>query len=385
MDLIYNFQTTHKIIMGEGALKNIYEEIESLNCKSIVIITDPGIIKSGVIKSLLIILENKNFKYEIFDKVEADPNYKIVYDAVELCKKVKADLIIGIGGGSSMDIAKVTSIMLTNPGSIENYFGINLVRIAGVKKILIPTTAGTGSEVTPIAILSDEEEKLKKGVVSPYIYPDIAIIDPVLTVGLPPKITAATGMDALIHAIEAYTSINANELSDMFALKAIEYIYPNIRIAYSNGSDIKAREKMLTGSMLAGIAFANAGVTAVHAFAYPIGAEFHIPHGIANTIMFPPVIEFNLIGNLKKFSYLARLFGEKVDNLSHREAAKKFVDSIKTLAEDLNVPQKLSEFGVQEKHISELSNGVMKVTRLLNNNPRTIDYDDAVKIYKKAL
>ncbi len=385
MGSIYTFQTSHKIIIGKGALKSIIEEIEALNCKNIVIITDPGIIKSGVIKPLLRILEEGNLKYELFDKVEADPNYKIVYETVELCEKVKADLIIGIGGGSSMDIAKVTSILLTNRGDIKNYFGVNLVPSAGIKKILIPTTAGTGSEVTPIAILSDEEEKLKKGVVSPYLYPDIAILDPELTVGLPPEITAATGMDALIHAIEAYTSINANEISDMFAVKAINYIYPNIRIAYSNGSNIEAREKMLTGSMLAGIAFANAGVTAVHAFAYPIGAEFHIPHGIANTIMFPPVIEFNLIGNLKKFSYLAKLFGEKVDNLSEREAAKKFVDSIKTLADDLNVPQRLSEYGVKEEHISELAQGVMKVTRLLKNNPRTITYEDAVKIYKKAL
>jgi alcohol dehydrogenase class IV len=294
-------------------------------------------------------------------------------------------LIIGVGGGSSMDIAKVVSVLLTNRGDVKNYFGINLVSKPGVKKILIPTTAGTGSEVTPIAILSDEEEKLKKGIVSPYLYPETSIIDPELTVGLPPSITAATGMDALIHAIEAFTSINATELSDMFAIKAINYLYPNIRIAYSNGANIDAREKMLTGSMLAGIAFANAGVTAVHAFAYPIGAEFHIPHGIANTIMFAPVIEFNLIGNLNKFSLLAELFGEKIDNLSKREAAQIFVQSIKKLSEDINVPQRLSKYGVKEKDIPELAKGAMKVTRLLNNNPRNITLNDAIEIYNKAL
>ncbi len=381
----YTFQTSHKIIVGKGSLEKIIEEIKQMNCKNILIITDSGIIKSGVIKPLVRLFEDNSLNYEIFDKVEADPDYHIVYDAVEICEKIKSDLIIGIGGGSSMDIAKVTSVLTTNRGDIKNYFGINLIKKPGIKKILIPTTAGTGSEVTPIAILSDEEEKLKKGIVSEYLYPEVAILDPELTIGLPPHITASTGMDALIHAIEAYTSVNANELSDMFAIKAIEYIYPNIRIAYSNGANIEAREKMLTGSMLAGISFANAGVTAVHAFAYPIGAEFHIPHGIANTIMFPHVMEFNLIGNLKKFSNLAKMFGENIENLSEREAGIKFVNAIKTLASDLNVPQSLSDYGVKSENIPELANGVMKVTRLLKNNPRIIKYEDAVKIYEKAL
>ncbi len=385
MESIFSFQTSQKIIVGRGSLKNIVDEINRFNCKKIMIITDPGIIKSGVIKLLLKILEEGKIKYEIFDKVEADPNYKIVYEAMEFYEKFKADLIVGIGGGSSMDIAKVTSIMVTNRGNVKDYFGIDLIKLPGIKKILIPTTAGTGSEVTPIAILSDEEEKLKKGIVSPYLYPEVAIIDPELTIGLPPNITASTGMDALIHAIEAFTSIHANPISDMFAVKAIEYLYPNIRIAYSNGTNIDAREKMLTGSMLAGISFANAGVTAVHAFAYPIGAEFHIPHGIANTIMFPYVMEFNIIGNLERFAYLAKLFGENVNNISKREAAIKFVEAIKVLAKDLNVPQKLSEFGVKEEDIPKLAEGVMKVTRLLKNNPRIITYEDAVRIYKNAL
>jgi alcohol dehydrogenase class IV len=385
MESIYTFQTSQKIITGRGSLKLVSDELNFFQSKSILIITDLGIIKSGVIKPLIKILEQENFKYEIFDKVDADPNYKLVYYAVDMCEKIKADLIIGIGGGSSMDIAKVTSILATNRGDIKDYFGINLIPKPGIKKILIPTTAGTGSEVTPIAILSDEEEKLKKGIVSQYLYPEIALLDPELTIGLPPQITAATGMDALIHAIEAYTSINSNELSDMFAIKAIEYIYPNIRTAFSNGSNMEAREKMLTGSMFAGIAFANAGVTAVHAFAYPIGAEFHIPHGVANTIMFPYVMEFNFIGNLDRFAFLANLFGEKIDNMSNRDAALKFVESIKNLAYDLNVPQKLSNFKVRDKDIPELAKGVMKVTRLLKNNPRIITYEDAVEIYKKAL
>ncbi len=385
MASVYTFQTSKKIIIGKGCLENISQEIKEMNCKHIVVITDPGIIKSEVIKPLIKILENNGLNFEIFDKVQADPDYNIVYDALEVCEKVKADLIIGIGGGSSMDIAKVTSVLLSNRENIKNYFGVNLLTNPGIKKILIPTTAGTGSEVTPIAILSDEEEKLKKGIVSPYLYPELVILDPELTVGLPPEITAATGMDALIHAIEAYTSINANEISDMFAVKAIEYIYPNIRTAYSNGSNIEAREKMLTGSMLAGISFANAGVTAVHAFAYPIGAEFHIPHGIANTIMFPYVMEFNLIGNLRKFSNLAQLFGENTYGLSEREAGIKFVQAIKTLASDLNVPQKLSQYGVKHEHINDLAKGAMKVTRLLKNNPRYINYSDAVTIYEKAI
>jgi alcohol dehydrogenase len=255
----------------------------------------------------------------------------------------------------------------------------------GLTAILVPTTAGTGSEVTPIAILSDYDEKLKKGIVSPYLFPAVAMLDAELTVGLPASVTAATGMDALIHAVEAYTSRNATPFTDMLALEAIRQIFRNIRTAFANGSNLEARGGMLEGSLLAGMAFANAGVTAVHAFAYPIGAEFHIPHGIANSIMLTAVMEFNMLGNLSKFAHMAGLFGENTRGLSERQAAQAAVQGLRTLAGDLKIPGSLTEFGVKDEHIPALAQGVMKVTRLLANNPRELTLEDAEEIYRRVL
>ena len=215
--------------------------------------------------------------------------------------------------------------------------------------------------------------------------PDVAILDPELCLGLPPHITAATGMDALIHAIESYTSNNANSMTDIFAVQAINLISKNIRTAFANGTNIEARSNMLEGSLLAGMAFANAGVTAVHAFAYPIGAEFNIPHGVANSIMLIPVMEFNLLGNLKKFAALANMLGEKTTDLSLRESANSVVNAVRCLIEDLQLPCHLSEFGVTDSDIPMLAEGVMKVTRLLANNPRNLTIKDAEEIYRKVL
>jgi alcohol dehydrogenase class IV len=293
--------------------------------------------------------------------------------------------VIGLGGGSPIDIAKTVAVMLGNQGDIADYFGVDLVPKPGVPSLIIPTTAGTGSEVTPIAILSDEEEKLKKGVVSQHLFPRVALLDPELTLGLPPAVTAATGMDALIHAIEAYTSVNATDLTDLLAARAIGLIADNLRAAYARGDNLAARAAMLEGSLLAGMAFANAGVTAVHAFAYPIGAEFHIPHGVANTLMLPAVMQFNLVGNLGKFAEVAELMGQPTEGLSLREAAEEAVEAVVQLAEDLGVPTSLGEFGVKEEHLPALAEGVMKVTRLLANNPRTLTQADAEEIYRSVL
>ncbi len=245
-------------------------------------------------------------------------------------------------------------MLVTNEGDIGSLIGIDLIGNAGIPTIIIPTTAGTGSEVTPIAILSDHDEKLKKGIVSPHLFPTVALLDPELTLGLPSHVTAATGMDALIHAVEAFTSTKSDSLTDVFACRAIELIYSNIQKVFQDGSDIVARTNMLEGSMLAGMAFANAGVTAVHAFAYPIGAEFHIPHGVANSIMLTPVMEFNMYSNLSRFAIISQKFGHDISNMSENDAALLAVDSMRKLTEKLNIPKHLSEFGVKEKDIHGL-------------------------------
>jgi alcohol dehydrogenase class IV len=343
------------------------------------------LVQSGIIARVEDLLKRAGLVVACFSGVEPDPRYEIVTEAAESIRKENADLVLGIGGGSSLDIAKVSSILVTNVDPVTSYFGIDLIPQPGLKMILIPTTAGTGSEVTPIAILSDHHEKLKKGVVSPYLFPDCALLDPELTLGLSPEVTAATGMDALIHAIESYTSKNATPMTDMLAWQALGLLFNNIREAYAEGGNLEARSKMLEGSLLAGMAFANAGVTAVHAFAYPIGAEFHIPHGIANTIMLVPVMQFNLLGNLGKFAHLAKVFGQQIAGLNKRKAAQLAVEAVQELAEDLNVPQRLIAFGVRDEHIPALAQGVMKVTRLLANNPRNLRLEDAEAIYRRVL
>lgn len=379
------FQTTPRIIMGSGSTGRIAEEAKRLGASKVMIVTDPGLVETGIVGKFEELLQKAGLSLDRFDAVESDPRHEVASEAAERTRKASADLILGIGGGSSLDIAKVASVLVTNAQPINTLFGIDLVRSAGLPMILAPTTAGTGSEVTPIAILSDHREKLKKGIVSSNLLPAVAILDPDLTLGLPAAVTAATGMDALIHAVEAYTSRNATSLTDLLALEAMRLISHNIRTAFANGSDVQARSRMLEGSMLAGMAFANAGVTAVHAFAYPIGAEFHIPHGVANSIMLAPVMEFNMLGNLSKFAHMAEVLGEDTYGLSERRSASLAVESLRVLADDLDVPSRLSEFGVKEEDVPALAQGVMKVTRLLANNPRELRLQDAEAIYKSVL
>jgi len=371
--------------MGPGAIGQIAQEVRALKAEKVLFVTDKGVIEAGLIKPAQEALEESEIKHAVFDGVEPDPRYEIVADCLEMIRNEKADIIVGFGGGSPIDIAKAAAIVATNGGPIAEYFGIDLIPKPGLPTLMVPTTAGTGSEVTPIAILSDEGEKLKKGIVSPYLFPSVALLDPQLTLGLPPNITAATGMDALIHAIEAYTSVNATDITDLLAFRALELLYDNIRTAYANGNNYQARSSMMEGSLLAGMAFANAGVTAVHAFAYPIGAEFHIPHGVANTLMLPHVMHFNVLGNVSKFAPIARAFGLQTQGLDNLRMAEMGVEAIERLAEDLRVPKHLAEFGITENDIPGLAEGVMKVTRLLANNPREITLEDANEIYKAAL
>ncbi|MHC4215877.1 MAG: iron-containing alcohol dehydrogenase [Planctomycetota bacterium] len=385
MNRITLFRTIPRIVMGPGALSQLADEVKALKATKVLIVTDQGLIGAGLVKQVQTVLEKADIHNAVYGDVEADPRYEIVADCVAMIRSENADLIIGFGGGSPIDIAKVSAVMATNEGSISEYFGIDLVPQPGLPTLIIPTTAGTGSEVTPIAILSDHTEKLKKGIVSPHLFPSAALLDPELTVGLPPQVTAATGMDALIHAIESYTSKNATSISDMLARQAMQLIARNIRTAYEDGSNLEARGNMLEGSLLAGMAFCTAGVTAVHAFAYPIGAEFHIPHGVANSIMLTPVMEFNKHGSQERFAEIAGYLGEDTAGLSTKEAADASVEAMRTLAADLNIPDHLSKFGIKDENIPQLAEGVMKVTRLLANNPRDLTQKDAEEIYRRVL
>jgi alcohol dehydrogenase class IV len=378
------FRTTKRILFGLGAVEKTGAEAQLLKVKKVLIITDTGVIQAGLLGSVEKSLQSIGLPFVIFDGVEPDPRIEVVDKSVQFAKKEGIDLIIGFGGGSSLDIAKVTAIMITNPSKIDGLFGVDLVPNPGVPVILIPTTAGTGSEVTPIAILSDTKEKLKKGIVSAYLFPEVAIVDPKLTVGLPPSVTAFTGMDALTHAIESFYSINATDLSDLLAFRAMEILSKNIRMAFAHGENLVARSNMMEGSLLAGIAFANAGVGAVHAFAYPLGGEFHLAHGLTNTLMLPYLMRYNILGCPHKFAQMAKAFGERVEGISELVGAEIAVRFVERLSDDLRVPRRLRDVGIQEDAIPRLAEAAMKVTRLLANNPRKVTLEDAVAIYKSA-
>jgi len=381
----FSFHTTPQLHFGQGSLERLPQELKQWNPHSILLVSDPGVLKAGITAKVETLIVDAGYRVTIFSEVEPDPRIETAEACANAARSCKADVIIGVGGGSAMDIAKVAAVLAYSKQPIHLMFGIEQVNAAGLALILVPTTAGTGSEVTHIAILSDEQEHLKKGIVSKFLFPRLAIVDPLLTLGVPAAVTAASGMDALLHAVEAFTSKNANDLSDTLARRAMRLISENLRDAYQNGQNLEARTGMLEGSMLAGMAFANAGVTAVHAFAYPIGAEFHIPHGVANSIMMGPVLTFNISGNPAKFAEVAECISEKIDGTSVQDRAELSVAIMKQLAHDIDIPKNLSSFGVRKEHIPSLADGVLKVTRLLANNPRAITRDDAIALYTEVL
>jgi alcohol dehydrogenase class IV len=284
-----------------------------------------------------------------------------------------------------MDIASISSVMMTNPGAVYDYFGINLVKNPGIPTILIPTTAGTGAEVTPNAILTDTKEGLKKAIVSPHILPWMAMIDPLLHLSMPSSVTSSSGIDALAHAIESFTSNNATILTDLFAKEAMIMIGRSIRTAVANGNNLEARYDMAIGSLYAGISLANAGVTAVHALAYPLGGQFNVPHGIANGLLLPYVMEFNVLGNIPKFAQIGQFLGERLDHLSSLDQAYQATKVVKAIYRDLKIPQSLTELKVPKGAIPGMAKAAINLTRLMGNNPRTMTVQDVERIYEKAL
>jgi len=382
---IISLRSPHLILAGLGSSERLGQEAKGMGAQKSLVVTDKGVIDSGVGKKIAGLLEKEGIGVEIFDQVIPDPDITCAESCVEMAKRDRFDLIVGVGGGSSMDIASITSVMLTNPGTVYNYFGINLVKNPGIPTILIPTTAGTGAEVTPNAILTDTNEKLKKAIVSPHILPRIAIVDPLLTLSMPPPVTSSSGMDALAHAVESYTSNNATVLTDLFAKEAMILIGQSLRTAVANGNNLEARYDMSIGSLYAGISLANAGVTAVHALAYPLGGQFNIPHGISNGLLLPYVMEFNVLGNIPKFAQIAQFLGEKVDNMTLLDQAYHSAKAVKAIYRDLKIPQSLTELKIPKEAIPAMAKAAVGITRLMGNNPRAMTAQDAERIYEKAL
>ena len=381
--MITSFNTVRRILSGFGCLENLGDEIIRLKGKKVLVISDPGIKAAGLLEPLVKVLDRTKLPYSLFTEVEPDPKIEIALASHEAARAFGPDLIIGLGGGSSLDIAKVTSAMLTNQGPIDRYFGMELVPEPGLPLILIPTTAGTGSEMTSICVLSDTRNKVKKGIVSEHLFARVALLDPQLTIGLPPRVTALTGMDALVHAVESYTGIRATVLTDTLNLQAIRMIAANLRMAYANGENREARENMLYASSIAGMAFSNTQNGLDHALALAIGGKFHLPHGLLTAFVLPWVIEFNLLANPQKFIQIARAFGESIDGLSEGEAARLAVRAIKSLLTDLDISYKLGDYEVPREEIPSLAKAAIGAARLIGNNPRKVTEKEVVEILGK--
>jgi len=382
--MIYQIMLPRKVRFGVGALDTLADEASKLVAKRALIVTDPGVYQAGLIDPIKEQLSKAELSVDIYSEAEPEPTFPKLNAAAEQLGKKGYDLLVGAGGGSSMDTAKALAILFAHGGKGQDYGGIDKVPGPGVPVFTIPTTAGTGSEVTNIAIFSDVDKGVKTGIVSPYLLARLALVDPTLTYGCPPKVTAASGIDALIHAIECYTGNKANTFSDALALAAMELIVGNLRTAVKNGSDTEARNCMSEGALLAGIAFGNSGVAAVHALAYPLGSRFHVPHGVANGLFLPYVMECNLSANLPKYTIVAHMLGVETGGLTLQEAAEKGVEAAKALATDIGIPLHLQELGVPEEALEGMAVATMDVTRLLANNPKKLTLDNVRRIWQNA-
>lgn len=384
IERLKNFQFRTRILSGRGAINALGELAKSMGAKKYLLVADPSLESHGVLESARKSLRDSGFNGEISLKVEPEPYLDNADSAADIGRDIQADIVIGIGGGSAMDTAKAASVLLTNPGKAEAYVGLNVVRQPGIPTIMIPTTSGTGSEVTFTAVFTNRQTKAKGGINSIYMFPNVALLDPELTVSLPPDITASTGMDALTHAIESVTSLSSTIYTESLSLTAVRLISTSLRRAVYRGDDINAREDMLLGSLFGGLALADAGVGAAHALAYPLGGAYRIPHGLANAVLIPHVMEFNLPAAERTMALVAQGMGESVESLSMRWAAEAAVDAVRTLCDDIGIPAGLSELEVPMDAIPMLVEGALKVTRPVENNPRKLGPEEAAMIYEAA-
>lgn len=383
---IKSFVSPIKIITGTGSLSRLPEEIAALGVTKAMIFADPGVLKAGILDSLTRILDEGKLDYTIYSDIQTEPPIPVGDKAVAALRDSQAELVIGIGGGSCLDITKAAAVLSKHDGSIADYLnltGTKKLSGKGLPKILIPTTSGTGAEVTDIAVFS--LESTKDVLTHPYLLADIAIVDPELTYSLPPKITAATGVDALTHAAEAFFSVHASPITDTLALEAIRKISSNIHTAVLHGSDKNARREMSYGSLLAGLSFYNAGVAGVHALAYPLGGLFKISHGESNALLLPYVFDFIWPAcSHEKLLMMTEALGVPSTGLTKRKAALAAVTSFREMIREIGLSLSLQDFGIRREDIERLSQDAIKQTRLLARSPMPYTLDDIRRIYTSA-
>ncbi|MCM8815143.1 MAG: iron-containing alcohol dehydrogenase [Candidatus Omnitrophica bacterium] len=376
----FKFTCNPEVFAGKNSFEKLGEVSKKLNGSQAFVVIDKFLSEKTDIKEKTIrLLEQQNIKAVIYDQICSEPTTDIGNECVAIARKHNCDLVIGIGGGSALDTAKAVAGLIKNMGSIEDYQGIDKLRFPSVAKIMIPTTAGTGSEVTFTAVFIRAKEKKKGGINSKYLYPEAAILDPLLTVSLPKSVTASTGMDAFCHAIESYLSKKASFITKPVSMTAMKLIWENLPLAFENGQDIEAREKMLYASFLAGLGLANAGVTAVHSLSYPLGGLFGISHGTGNAVLLPYVLQSSLPETQRSMEELGFfLTGKKIQ-------AEEFISELKEFEKSLGIPQSLKELGISEGSIEQLVEGAMLVKVPLENHPVCLSKQDIIKIYQSAL
>ena len=382
---VYGFFIPTVTLMGIGSHKELGNQIKTLGGKKPFVCTDKGITKAGLTDKIVkLIKAEAGVDSVVFDDTIPNPTDKNVHDALEVFKKNGCDLIVSLGGGSSHDCAKGVGIVATNGGKIHDYEGMDKSTKAMPPFIAVNTTAGTASEMTRFCIITDTSRKVKMAIVDWRVTPNVAINDPLLMAGMPPGLTAATGMDALTHAIEAYVSTIATPVTDACALKAISLIATNLRAAVANGSDMTARDNMAYAEYLAGMAFNNASLGHVHAMAHQLGGFYDLPHGVCNAILLPHVERFNMIAKVSRFVDIAIAMGEPVDGLSDRAAAEVALEAIKTLSADVGIPTGLAQLGVKEEDLRIMAENAQKDACGLTN-PRCPKLEDVIEIYRWAL
>lgn len=381
---IFRYEIPTAIEFGNGSINDLANHVKALGGTKVLIVADPGVVQAGIAERLKEPLNAANIPYELFSNIEADPDIESIEEGTSLAKSSGCDLVVGVGGGSSLDTAKAIGLMITNPGHIRDYVGINKVGVPGAPVIAVPTTAGTGSELTIWSVLSDKKEKIKLSVGSAYNCPSLALCDPELTTTLPPHITAATGMDALTHALESYVNKATQPISEALSIQAMKLVAKSLRKAVVQGENLEARYDMLMASLIAAMAFNSTRLGLAHALAMPLGAQFKIPHGVVNAILLPEVMEYNIIGNTGKFAEIAAIFGERTEGLSEREAAERSVQAIRRLKRDIGITQTLADYGLEEKDLDLIATEAM-TSGNVPVNPRKPTLEDLKNICRAAM
>jgi alcohol dehydrogenase class IV len=396
----WTFHSAGQLVFGRNAAGQLGEVARRLGAKRVLVVTDSILDKGGLVDRVRAPLIEAGIAVEVFADGEAEPSMRVADACISAARQFRPDALVGLGGGSNMDLAKITAVVLSHGGRPADYVGDDKIPGPIWPLICVPTTAGTGSEVSAASVLTDTDNKIKVGILSNYLRPRVALVDPLLTVSCPPKVTADSGIDALTHAIEAYTAVDnavfplppgertvyqgRHPVADCLAEKAIALIGANLRRAVADGKDLEAREGMALGATLAGLAFSNVGVAVVHALEYPVGGATHCSHGGGNGLLLPFVMRFNLSARLPEFATIAQLLGAEVAGLDVAQAAERAITAVERLRADIRIPQRLSDLGVRREQLRPFAEKAFGIRRILRVNPRPVTVDDLEAILTSA-